>query len=70
MIEWSKERLAAYKYPRKVEFIRTLPRTTIGKPFRRKLREMELDFFFIFVLKQIDDNFPQILAILVPIWTR
>ncbi|MHA2397261.1 MAG: AMP-binding protein [Promethearchaeota archaeon] len=43
IIEWSKERLAAYKYPRKVEFIRTLPRTTIGKPFRRKLREMELE---------------------------
>jgi len=43
IIEWSKERLAGYKYPRKVEFIRTLPRTTIGKPFRRKLREMELE---------------------------
>ncbi|MHA1986609.1 MAG: class I adenylate-forming enzyme family protein [Promethearchaeota archaeon] len=41
IIEWAKERLAGYKYPRKVEFIRTLPRTTIGKPFRRKLREME-----------------------------
>ncbi|MFX0030728.1 MAG: long-chain fatty acid--CoA ligase, partial [Candidatus Hermodarchaeota archaeon] len=41
IIEWSKENLAAYKYPRKVEFIRTLPRTTIGKPFRRKLKEME-----------------------------
>jgi long-chain acyl-CoA synthetase len=41
IIEWSKERLAGYKYPRKVEFIKILPRTTIGKPFRRKLREME-----------------------------
>ena len=41
IIEWSKEHLAAYKYPRKVEFIRILPRTTIGKPFRRKLKEME-----------------------------
>ncbi|KKN55248.1 hypothetical protein LCGC14_0584160 [marine sediment metagenome] len=43
IIEWAKERLAGYKYPRKVEFIKTLPRTTIGKPFRRKLREMELE---------------------------
>ncbi len=41
IIEWAKERLAGYKYPRKVEFIKILPRTTIGKPFRRKLREME-----------------------------
>ncbi|MFW9894371.1 MAG: AMP-binding protein [Candidatus Thorarchaeota archaeon] len=40
IIEWAKERLAGYKYPRKVEFIRTLPRTAVGKPFRRKLREM------------------------------
>ncbi|MFW9825289.1 MAG: class I adenylate-forming enzyme family protein [Candidatus Thorarchaeota archaeon] len=43
IIEWAKERLAGYKYPRKVEFIRTLPRTAVGKPFRRKLREMEAE---------------------------
>ncbi len=43
IIEWSKERLAGYKYPRKVEFIRTLPRTAVGKIFRRKLREMEVE---------------------------
>ena len=43
IIEWSKERMAAYKYPRQVEFIRTLPRTTIGKIFRRKLREIEIE---------------------------
>jgi len=43
IIEWSKDKLAGYKYPRQVEFIKTLPRTTIGKPFRRKLREMELE---------------------------
>ncbi len=41
IIEWAKERLAGYKYPRQVEFIKSLPRTTIGKIFRRKLREME-----------------------------
>lgn len=42
IIEWTKEKLARYKYPRKVKFIKSLPRTTIGKPFRKKLREMEL----------------------------
>ena len=39
IIEWAKERLAAYKYPRHVEFINILPRTVVGKIFRRKLRE-------------------------------
>ena len=39
IIEWSKEKLAGYKYPRQVEFINELPRTPVGKIFRRKLRE-------------------------------
>jgi len=39
IIEWAKEKMAAYKYPRQVEFVTVLPRTTIGKIFRRKLRE-------------------------------
>ncbi|MFX1554753.1 MAG: AMP-binding protein, partial [Promethearchaeota archaeon] len=39
IIEWSKEKMAAYKYPRQVEFVNILPRTTVGKIFRRKLRE-------------------------------
>jgi long-chain acyl-CoA synthetase len=39
IIEWSKEKLAAYKYPRQVEFVNVLPRTAVGKIFRRKLRE-------------------------------
>jgi len=39
VFEWAKERLAGYKYPRKIEFINVLPRTTVGKIFRRKLRE-------------------------------
>ena len=43
IIEWSKNKLAAYKYPRQVEFIKALPRTAVGKIFRRKLREMELE---------------------------
>lgn len=39
IIDWAKDRLAAYKYPRQVEFINILPRTAVGKIFRRKLRE-------------------------------
>ncbi len=42
IIEWAKEKLAGYKYPRKVEFLNSLPRTPVGKVFRRKLREMEV----------------------------
>ncbi|MBY9019867.1 MAG: AMP-binding protein [Candidatus Lokiarchaeota archaeon] len=39
IIDWAKERLAGYKYPRQVEFLNILPRTSVGKIFRRKLRE-------------------------------
>ena len=39
IIDWAKERLAGYKYPRQVEFLNVLPRTSVGKIFRRKLRE-------------------------------
>jgi long-chain acyl-CoA synthetase len=41
IINWSKENLAAYKYPRIVEFVRTLPKSAIGKVLRRSLREKE-----------------------------
>jgi long-chain acyl-CoA synthetase len=37
LIEWSKERLAKYKYPRIVEFRDELPRTTVGKVLKREL---------------------------------
>lgn len=37
LIEWSKERLAAYKYPRIVEFVRSLPMTSTGKILKREL---------------------------------
>ncbi|KKM68889.1 hypothetical protein LCGC14_1456390 [marine sediment metagenome] len=43
IIEWAKERLAGYKYPRIVEFLNILPRTAVGKIFRRKLRESHLE---------------------------
>lgn len=39
IIEWSKEELAGNNYPHQVEFINVLPRTSMGKIFRRKLQE-------------------------------
>ncbi|MFX1489718.1 MAG: class I adenylate-forming enzyme family protein, partial [Promethearchaeota archaeon] len=43
IIEWSKEKLAGYKYPRQVEFVNMLPRTAVGKIFRRVLREKAME---------------------------
>lgn len=37
LIDWSKERLAAYKYPRIVEFVDALPMTGTGKILKREL---------------------------------
>ncbi|MGH9057265.1 MAG: class I adenylate-forming enzyme family protein [Acidimicrobiales bacterium] len=39
LIEFCKERMAAYKYPRIVEIIDELPKTVTGKILRRELRE-------------------------------
>lgn len=39
IIEWSKEHLAKYKYPRLVEFRKELPKTTVGKVLKRELRK-------------------------------
>jgi fatty-acyl-CoA synthase len=41
IIEWAKQRMAAYKYPRVVEFVESLPKTGTGKVFWRKLQEEE-----------------------------
>ncbi len=38
MAGYCKERLAAYKYPRQVEILPELPKTTSGKILRRELR--------------------------------
>jgi long-chain acyl-CoA synthetase len=38
VIEWSKERMASYKYPRMVEVIDMLPMTATGKILKRELR--------------------------------
>jgi long-chain acyl-CoA synthetase len=41
IVEFCKERLAAYKIPKQIEFIDELPKSAIGKIMRRKLRELE-----------------------------
>lgn len=38
---WVKDRLAPYKYPRRLEFVGSLPKTTSGKIRRRVLRDAE-----------------------------
>ncbi|HEX6148446.1 long-chain-fatty-acid--CoA ligase [Nocardioides sp.] len=37
LVAWSKEQLAAYKYPRVVEFVDSLPMTATGKILKREL---------------------------------
>jgi long-chain acyl-CoA synthetase len=37
IMEWSKKELAAYKYPRIIEFRSELPKTTVGKVLKREL---------------------------------
>ena len=39
LVAWARERMAAYKYPRSVEFLEELPKTTTGKILRRQLRD-------------------------------
>ncbi len=41
IIAWSRERMAAYKYPRIVEFVDALPKSGAGKVQWRKLQEQE-----------------------------
>ena len=38
-----RERLSAYAYPRRIEFVDDLPKTLTGKIRRIELRELELD---------------------------
>ncbi|HEY0578361.1 MAG TPA: AMP-binding protein [Pseudonocardia sp.] len=38
LIDYCKSNMAAYKYPRSIEFIEELPKTTTGKILRRELR--------------------------------
>ncbi|MCF8032352.1 MAG: AMP-binding protein [Desulfarculaceae bacterium] len=41
LIDWAKDKMAAYKYPRVIEFMAELPKGTTGKLLRRVLREAE-----------------------------
>jgi len=43
LIDFCRQRMAAYKYPRIVEFIPEIPKTLSGKFLRRVLREQELN---------------------------
>ena len=39
LVEYSRERLAHYKSPRRVDFVDALPRHDTGKIYRRSVRE-------------------------------
>lgn len=43
IIAWAREKMAAYKYPRIVEFVDELPKTGSGKILKRILREKEAE---------------------------
>jgi long-chain acyl-CoA synthetase len=43
MIAFCKQKLAAYKVPRIIEFIPALPKSAVGKILRKELRQMEMD---------------------------
>jgi len=42
IIDWAKEYMAGYKWPRQIEFVPTIPKTPVGKVLRRQLLEKEL----------------------------
>ena len=39
LVSYCRERMAAYKYPRRIEFLEEVPKTATGKFLRRELRE-------------------------------
>ena len=41
LIAFCRQQMAAYKYPRQVEFLDELPKTVSGKLLRRELRTRE-----------------------------
>ncbi len=41
-IEWCRERMAGYKRPKEVEFVKALPLSQVGKVLHRELKQMEL----------------------------
>ncbi|MHA1278084.1 MAG: AMP-binding protein [Candidatus Helarchaeota archaeon] len=42
IIDWAKENMAGYKWPRIIEFVSSIPRTPVGKVLRRALLEREM----------------------------
>ncbi len=42
IIDWAREHMAAYKVPKRVEFVDALPRSGSGKVMWRQLQEQEL----------------------------
>jgi long-chain acyl-CoA synthetase len=42
LIGFCKEQMAAYKYPRSIEFLNDVPKTATGKILRRELRDLNL----------------------------
>jgi len=42
LIAYAKEQLTGYKVPKHIEFIKELPKSTVGKILRRELRDKEL----------------------------
>lgn len=41
ILEFAKENMAAYKYPREIKFVRSLPKSAVGKILRRVIRDKE-----------------------------
>ena len=41
IMEWAKENMAGYKWPREIEFLKSIPKTAVGKVMRRALMERE-----------------------------
>jgi len=41
IVDWAREKMAAFKVPRVVEFVQALPRTATGKILWRELQEKE-----------------------------
>ena len=40
LMNWTKEHIAAYKYPRHIEFVEALPMNATGKILKKELRKM------------------------------
>jgi long-chain acyl-CoA synthetase len=43
IFEWAKENMAAYKFPRHIKFVRSLPKSAVGKILRRVIRDKEVE---------------------------